>query len=343
MEKTPKNDAGKKASEQVTECNKLKEPVAICDQFDNEVEIMPIEEIDIAKLIVVVRDQQVLIDRDLAMLYQVETKVLNQKVKRNIARFPERYRFQLTKDEMRELVTNCDRFKSLKHSNSPSYAFTEQGLSMLSAVLSSQKAVDTSIRIMDAFVGMRRYLSSNAHIFQRLDHLEMQQLENKKWKEQTDEKIDLILDKMDANSPKLLTEQIFATGCVWDAWSYVSDLVRSAKQRIVLIDNFVDDRVLSLLDKRSDGVEATIHSRYSESFLTDLQKHNAQQREIKFTQIPHKNHDRFLIIDDEVYLLGASVKDMGVGLCAITKMQTTPETVLGLLGYTLDKYSENEI
>ena len=147
---------------------------------------------------------------------------------------------------------------------------------------------------------------------------------------------------MDANSPKLLTEQIFATGCVWDAWAYVSDLVRSAKQRIVLIDNFVDDRVLSLLDKRGDGVEAMIHSRYSDPFLTDLQKHNAQQREIKFTQLPHRNqikftqlphrnHDRFLIIDDEVYLLGASVKDMGVGLCAITKMQTTPETVLGLL------------
>jgi len=99
----------------------------------------------------------------------------------------------------------------------------------------------------------------------------------------------------------------------------------------VLIDNFVDDRVLSLLDKRGDGVEAMIHSRYSESFLTDLQKHNAQQREIMFKQLPHRNHDRFLIIDDEVYLLGASVKDMGVGLCAITKMQTTPETVLGLL------------
>ncbi len=341
MEKTPKKNAGKKASELITKCDKLEEPVTICDQsnevvancdrLDNDVEIIPIEEIDIAKLIVVVRGQQVLIDRDLAMLYHVETKALNQKVKRNIARFPERYRFQLTKDEMQELVTNCDRFKSLKHSTSPSYAFTEQGLSMLSAVLPSQMAVDTSIRIMDAFVGMRRYLSSNAHIFQRLDHLEMQQLENKKWKEQTDEKIDLILDKMDANSPKLLTEQIFATGCVWDAWAYVSDLVRSAKQRIVLIDNFVDDRVLSLLDKRGDGVEATIHSRYSEPFLTDLHKHNVQQREIKFTQLPHRNHDRFLIIDDEVYLLGASVKDMGVGLCAITKMQTTPETVLGLL------------
>lgn len=133
MKETQKKNAGKKASEIITICDKLEELVAICDQskevvancnqFDNEVEIMPIEEIDIAKLIVVVRDQQVLIDRDLAMLYQVETKVLNQKVKRNIARFPERYRFQLTKDEMRELVTNCDRFKSLKHSNSPSYAW----------------------------------------------------------------------------------------------------------------------------------------------------------------------------------------------------------------------------
>ena len=296
MKKTPKKNAGKKASELITKCDKLEEPVtnsclasdqrssgdqskeavAICDQLDNEVEIIPIEEIDIAKLIVVVRSQQVLIDRDLAMLYHVETKVLNQKVKRNIARFPERYRFQLTKDEMQELVTNCDRFKSLKHSTSPSYAFTEQGLSMLSAVLSSQKAVDTSIRIMDAFVGMRRYLSSNAHIFQRLDHLEMQQLENKKWKEQTDEKIDLILDKMDANSPKLLTEQIFATGCVWDAWAYVSDLVRSAKQRIVLIDNFVDDRVLSLLDKRGDGVEAIelLHKkRYADSIIGALISH----------------------------------------------------------------------
>ena len=177
---------------------------------------------------------------------------------------------------------------------------------------------------MNAFVAMRRFMVQNAGILTRIAHLEKHQIE-------TDEKIDLILDKMDANSPKLLTEQIFATGCVWDAWAYVSDLVRSAKQRIVLIDNFVDDRVLSLLDKRGEGVEATIHSRYSDSFLTDLQKYNAQQREIKFTQLPHKNHDRFLIIDDDVFLLGASVKDMGIGLCAITKMQTTPETILKLL------------
>lgn len=320
-----------KDEEPVTNCDQSNELVANHDKLDDVVEISSAEDIDIAKLIVVVRGQQVLIDRDIAMLYKVETKVLNQKVKRNVARFPERFRFQLTKQEMKELVTNCDRFESLKYSSSVPYAFTEQGISMLSAVVTSQKAVDTSIRIMDAFVGMRRYLSANAYIFQRLDRVERQQLENKQWMEQTDDKINLLMNKMDDNSPKLLPEQIFGTGCVWDAWAFISDLVRSAKQRIVLIDNFVDDRVLSLLDKRGDDVEATIHSRYYESFQTDLKKHNEQYREIKFVQLPHRNHDRFLIIDSDVYFLGASVKDMGVGLCAVKKLQASPETILQLL------------
>ena len=318
-------------SDQRSSGNNHNEVVANCDQLDEVSEISSTEDIDITKLIIVVRGQQVLIDRDIAMLYKVETKVLNQKVKRNIARFPERFRFQLTKQELQELITNCDRFETMKHVPSPPYAFTEQGISMLSAVVTSQKAVDTSIRIMDAFVGMRRYLSANAHIFQRLDRVERQQLENKQWMEQTDDKINLLMNKMDANSPKLFPEQIFGTGCVWDAWAFVSDLVRSAKQQIILIDNFVDDRVLSLLDKRDDGVTATIHTRYNATFLTDLKKHNAQYREIQFVQLPHKNHDRFFIIDDEVYLLGASVKDMGIGVCAITKLQASPVTILQLM------------
>lgn len=321
----------KRLSEPVTNCDQSNELITNCDQLNDTEEITPMEEMDIANLIVVVRGQQVLIDRDIAMLYKVETKHLNERVKRNVARFPERFRFQLSKQEMKELVAKYDRFKNLKHSSSPPYAFTEQGISMLSAVVTSQKAVDTSIRIMDAFVGMRRYLSANAHIFQRLDRVERQQLENKQWMEQTEDKINLLMNKMDANSPKLLTEEIFGTGCVWDAWAFVSDLVRSAKQQIVLIDNFVDDRVLSLLDKRGDGVSATIHTRYNATFLTDLKKHNAQYREIQFVQLPHKNHDRFFIIDDEVYLLGASVKDMGIGVCAITKLQASPETILQLL------------
>ena len=332
MEKTPKNNAGKKVSEVVVKCDHLDEVIANCENS----KVITLSQYDVEKLIVTIRGEQVLIDQDIARIYGVTTKRLNEQAKRNIARFPTSFRFELTKEEVCEVVANCDHLQTLKFRPTLPYAFTEQGIGQLSTVVHSKIAIERSIMIMNAFVAMRRFMVQNAGILTRIAHLEKHQIE-------TDQKIDLILDKMDANSPKLLTEQIFATGCVWDAWSYVSDLVRSAKQRIVLIDNFVDDRVLSLLDKRSDGVEATIHSRYSESFLTDLQKHNAQQREIKFTQIPHKNHDRFLIIDDEVYLLGASVKDMGVGLCAITKMQTTPETVLGLLGYTLDKYSENEI
>ena len=202
------------SEEPVTICDQSKELVVHHDQFDDVVEITPEEEIDIAKLIVVVRDQQVLMDRDIAMLYKVETKHLNERVKRNVARFPERFRFQLTKQEMKELVAKYDRFKNLKHSSSPPYAFTEQGISMLSAVVTSQKAVDTSIRIMDAFVGMRRYLAANAHFFQRLDRVERQQIESKLWMEQTDDKINTILSKMDEQSPKLLSEQIFPTGCV---------------------------------------------------------------------------------------------------------------------------------
>ena len=204
------------------------------------------------------------------------------------------------------------------------YAFTRNGVGMLSSVLGSETAVDMNIRIMRAFTASQQIMESHAILYKRVFNLEQHQQE-------TDEKTNLLMTKMDDNSPKLLPEQIFGTGCVWDAWAFVSDLVRSAKQRIVLIDNFVDDRVLSLLDKRAENVSATIHSRYYESFQVDLKKHNEQYREIIFVQLPHKSHDRFLIIDDDVYLLGASVKDMGVGVCAITKMEASPEAVLQLL------------
>lgn len=320
MKETPKKNAGKKASEVVAKCDHPDEVIANCENPKETA----LSQYDIEKLIVTVRGEQVLIDQDIARIYGVTTGRLNQQAKRNIARFPESFRFQLTKEERDEVIANCDNLRSLKFYPSLPYAYTEQGIGQLSTVVHSKIAIERSIMIMNAFVAMRRFMVQNAGILMRIAHLEKHQIE-------TDQKIDLILDKMDANSPKLLPEQIFGTGCVWDAWAYVSDLVRSAKQRIVLIDNFVDDRVLSLLDKRGDGVEAMIHTRYSDSFLTDLHKHNAQKREIKFSQLPHRNHDRFLIIDNEVYLLGASVKDMGVGLCAITKMQTTPETLLALL------------
>jgi hypothetical protein len=204
------------------------------------------------------------------------------------------------------------------------YAFTRNGIGMLSSVLRSETAVEVNIRIMRAFTAIPEILNNNALMMQRFLSIEQHQTE-------TDTKVNQIITTIEKRLPEQLPEQVFATGCVWDAWTYVSDLVRSAKQRIVLIDNFVDDRVLSLLDKRADGVEATIHSRYYEPFLVDLMKHNAQYREIKFIQLSQKNHDRFLFIDDDVYLLGASVKDMGAGMCAVTKMEVSPELILGLI------------
>ena len=322
-----KEDEPKKV---VAKCDNPNEVVAICNHPDEVItncenpQETSLSQYDIEKLIVTVRGEQVLIDQDIARIYGVTTKRLNQQAKRNIARFPESFRFELTKEEVGEVVANCDHLQSLKYRPTLPYAFTEQGIGQLSTVVHSKIAIERSIMIMNAFVAMRRFMVQNAGILMRIAHLEKHQIE-------TDQKMDMILDRMDKQSPKLLPEQIFATGCVWDAWTYVSDLVRSAKQRIVLIDNFVDDRVLSLLDKRAEGVEATIHSRYYESFQTDLKKHNQQYREIKFIQLPQKNHDRFLIIDEDVYLLGASVKDMGIGMCAVTKMQASPETILALL------------
>ena len=316
-------------------------------------DIKGINSINIESLIRVIRGQQVMLDSDLAMLYGVETRTLNQAVKRNIKRFPEDFMFQLTQDEAShsrsQFVTLNDddalrsqiatsntkdnplrsQFVTSKSKRGQNlkylpYAFTRNGIAMLSSVLRSDTAVEVNIRIMRAFTMIPQLVNHNTQIIERIFNIEQHQIE-------TDEKIGVILERIEEISPKFLPEQIFPTGCVWDAWTYISDLVRSAQQRIVLIDNYVDDRVLSMFTKRADGVSATIHTRHNEQFLTDLKKHNAQYPEIKFIQLPHRNHDRFLIIDDKVYLLGASLKDMGTGLCAVTEMSITPEVILGLL------------
>ena len=325
----------------VTKHNQSNEVIANSEDQQLVVANCDRKNINIESLIRTIRGQKVMVDFDLAMLYGVQNKRLNEQVKRNIKRFPADFMFQLTKEEWNILKSQIATSKQsenqsngvLKSQNATSswggtrklpYAFTREGIGMLSSVLGSDTAIEMNIRIMRVFTAAHQIMENNAILFQKVLHIEQHQQE-------TDEKIEHILTKMENNSLKLSPEQIFRTGCVWDAWVYVSDLVRSAKQRIELIDNFVDDRVLSLLDKRSDNVEATIHSRYYEPFQIDLKKHNEQYREIKFIQLPQKNHDRFLMIDDDVYLLGASVKDMGVGMCAVTKMQVSPETILGLL------------
>ena len=329
-------------SEPVTKRDQSTEVIAKRDDLTVNVISFDRTNIDIESLIRIIRGQKVMVDFDLAMLYGVQNKRLNEQVKRNIKRFPEDFMFQLTKEEWNILksqiaTSNTPEDKAIAHLRSQiattknlskirtlPYAFTREGIGMLSSVLGSDTAIEMNIRIMRVFTAAHQIMENNALLFQKVLHIEQHQLE-------TDEKIEHILTKMNDDSPKLLPEQIFQAGCVWDAWSYVSNLVRSAQLRIELIDNFVDDRVLSLLMKRGKGVSATIHSRFTKDFLTDLEKHNTQYDEVKFVQLPHKNHDRFLIVDDSVYLLGASVKDMGNGLCAVTKLTATPETVLGLL------------
>ena len=245
----------------------------------------------IERAIYTFRGVQVMLDRDLAKMYNVETKALNQAVKRNSGRFPERFMFQLSKEEFDNWKSQIVTSNMMSQSEIESfkmavrrapYAFTEQGVAQLSAVLKSDTAIEVSIRIMDAFVAMRRFISTNAEMFQRIERLESHQTS-------TDEKVEHIMKRMDELAPAITPEQIFATGCVWDAWDYVSQLVRSAKQRIVLIDNFVDERVLTLLTKRAAGVSATIHSRYTQQFKLDLEKHNEQYEPIEFIQIPHKS------------------------------------------------------
>ena len=292
-------------------------PVANCDQLPETVDIQP--------LIRVIRGQHVMLDRDLSLLYKVETKRLNEQVKRNIERFPEDFMFQLSKDDV-EILKSQNATSSWGGDRRLPYAFTEQGIAMLSSVLKSQTAVDVNIRIMRAFVSMRRFIATNSQLFQRLETIEYHQWEMKQHQEITDKRSDEVFKKLDANNPPV--QGIFYDGQVFDAYRFVSDLMRKAKLSVVLIDNYVDDTVLTLLDKREDGVTATIYTqRISNQFKLDVDRHNTQYPHIEIKQF-NKAHDRFLLIDDEVYHIGASIKDLGKKWFGFTLMQDITATEL---------------
>jgi len=258
-----------------------------------------------------IRDKQVMLDRDLALLYQVETKVLNQAVKRNIDRFPQDFRFQLTNEEKNELVTNCDRFKNLKHSSSNPYAFTEQGISMLSAVLKSKIAIEVSIKIIRAFVQMRKVLLSNASIFQRLENVEQKLLTHDK----DFEKIFKALE----NKHKIPTQGIFYDGQIWDAYELINSLLKSAKKEVILIDNYIDDSVLTIFSKYQKLNFTIITKSISKQLKLDIEKYNSQYNNL-IIKTSNRYHDRFLLLDDEVYHLGASLKDLGKKVFGFSKM-----------------------
>ena len=273
--------------------------------------------VPIVRRIYMVRGTQIMIDLDLASLYGVENRSLRQTVRRNIDSFPEDFMIRLTSDEANGLIA-----KGVSQSVIPPgyntggaemFAFTEQGVAMLASVLKSEKARKISIEIMRAFVAMRQFLISNAQVFQRLDRLEIRQLE-------TDNKIEQVFAMMDEGSEEN-KQCIFFEGQVYDAYDFICNLIKGATKRIILVDNYLDHSVLTMLDKREPGVDATIFTQKpGDQFKLDIAKHDVQYPPIP-VWIFKMSHDRFLIVDNRVYHVGASIKDLGKKWFAVSLME----------------------
>ena len=281
---------------------------------------------NIESLIKVIRGQQVMLDKDLATLYGVETRVLNQTVKRNIERFPVDFRFELSREEcLRSQIVMSNGRGGNRYST---YAFTEQGVAMLSSVLRSQTAIEVNIQIMRAFVSMRHFMTTNASMFSRLETIEYHQLEMQQHQQETDKRIDEVFRRLDEGNAKP-KQGVFYNGQIYDAYTFVSDLIKSAKKRIVLVDNYVDETVLTLLDKRDEGVSAVIYTQQiSRQLQLDIDRHNAQYVPID-VEVFRLSHDRFLCIDDDVYHIGASIKDLGKKWFGFSKMEIlTPDELV---------------
>jgi len=264
------------------------------------------------------RGLQVMLDRDLAKLYGVETKVLNQAVKRNIDRFPMDFMFQLSKEEFenwksQSVTSNSDKMGLRR----PPYAFTEQGVSMLSAVLKSDIAINISVKIIRAFVEMRKIISSNSLLFSKIEALEKQQMA---YEIKTDVKIEHILNALETKTQKP-SEGIFYDGQIYDAYSFINDLFKSAKSEVVLIDNYIDDTVLTLFSKYPKLKVKIYTQTLSKQLRLDYQKYKAQYQNIELKEFK-KSHDKFLIIDNvDIYHIGASLKDLGKRWFAFSKFE----------------------
>jgi len=300
-------------------------------------------ELGIEKMIQVIRGKQVLLDRDLAALYGVETKVLNQAVKRNAERFPERNCFQLTESEFANwksqiVISNADtKDKNLKSQIVTSswggtrkmpFAFTEQGVAMLASVLRSETAIRVSLQIMDAFVAMRHFMMQNGGFINRLANVESKEIEQDARLLDHDHKIDAIFEAMDRN--ELQSKGLFYNNQEFDAYVFVCGLIRQAKKRIVLVDRYVDEKTLAMMLKREKGVSVTIYT-YDKSkvFEVDLATYNEQYADCPIKISPcYGMHDRFMFIDDTAYHFGASLKDLGKNTFFFTQEDFTLEEVL---------------
>jgi hypothetical protein len=263
------------------------------------------------------RGVQVMTDRDLAELYQVETRALNQAVKRNMERFPETFRFQLSESEFENWKSQIVMSKEDKMGlRRPPYVFTEQGVAMLSAVLRSEIAVKISVQIMNAFIAMRKIIQDNQLVFKRLDALEQKQLT-------TDSKMEQVLKALESKDA-LPTQGVFFNGQIFDAYELASKIIRSAKKEIILIDNYIDENTLTHLAKKNKNTKILLLTKsISKTLALDIKKANEQYGHFE-VKLLTQSHDRFLIIDQkEIYHLGASLKDLGRKWFAFSKMETS--------------------
>ena len=280
---------------------------------------------NIKNLIYTVRGKQVMLDSDVAMLYQYETKKINQTVKRNIERFPEKFCFQLTEDEMENLrsqfVTSSLKKENYGGRRYLPYAFTEQGIAMLSGLLKNEIAVKVSIYIMDAFVEMREFIAKNAQVFERLTNIEYKVLEQKKMLTDHEKKFEKVFDELQKNEKIEFKQSIFFDGQIYDAYSLMIDIIKRAKQKILMIDNYIDDSVLKMLSKKKSNVEVVIlTSEHCNLTKLDVEKFNKQYPKLKVAR-SNQFHDRFIIIDNkELYHIGASLKDLGKKCFAISRI-----------------------
>ena len=289
---------------------------------DNEIE--ELDEDLIRGRIYSVRGFQVMLDRDLAELYGVETRALKQAVKRNADKFPSDFMFSLNKKEISFMVSQNVIPSKRSLGGSIPFAFTEHGVAMLSTVLKSSKATKISILIIRAFVEMRKFLISNAQIFHRLDRVEVKLLEN-------DQKFEKVFDALESKD-RIQVQGIFFEGQIFDAYNFISDLFRGAEKSILIIDNYIDDSVLVHLTKVKAGVTLKILTRYvTDQFKLDVMKFEAQYFPVEVKVFLH-SHDRFIIIDGrDIYHVGASLKDLGKNWVGFSKFGKSAIDILGRL------------
>lgn len=271
-----------------------------------------ISEKEIKNMIYEIRGKQVMLDSDLAKLYQCKngTKEINQAVKNNPDKFPERFSWKLSDKESKNLLVKIfDQKETRGGKYKNPRVFTEQGVAMLATILKTKVATKVSINIMDAFVEMRKFINNNAEVFNRIIKLEYGYLEH-------DNKINQILDEM---NPKAFKEKLFYDGQIYDAYSLLINIIRKAKEKIIIIDNYIDKTILDILIYKNENVKVEIWTKNIKSNL-DIKKFNLQYPNVTIKKV-NNFHDRFIILDnEELYHVGASLKDLGKKCFAINKM-----------------------